>query len=432
MSKPTVERHAESWVLTWPEHSIGMGMDRPRESFRGLEFEVTVQSQLPAGSGHIAGPIKLDLLSSDAQSRFAARMAKRVNGLPLDTWERIVIQACTLVARDYRAPTPSVNLATYTDEDDEADEYLIPGLLPKGETTILYGDGSSAKSLMALRIALSCATGRPLPWGASPAAPVKVLYLDWETNVGKMRSRMARLAAGMGIDLPNLPDIRYRGTVRRRTIRSLTDELPSIREEIDREDIGLVVVDSISYAVNGPLVEDMTARQATNDLRQLAPATRLVIAHLNKDAADNATGPVRPFGSAYFWNGMRSGIEVRKAREQPRGGVMELGVFHRKSNDDELLRPFGLEVHFDGRDGPVEVRKGSIEDIPDLAARTSISSRITAALRRGEMDTPTIAGEIGEDVPTTRKTLERMDNITQIRAGGGRGHAATWGLRAPA
>jgi hypothetical protein len=327
----------------------------------------------------------------------------------------MVVQACAIVSAQWRTPTPTVDLRTVTTTEEV--EYLVPGLIPAKETTVMYGDGESAKSLCALFIAACVRTGSMLPWGAVPKTGA-VLYLDWETNQNTVALRLNRLAAGLGIPTP---EIHYRECV-----RSLVDELPGIREDIRK--IELVIVDSIGFAATGALVEDETARASMNALRQMAPATRLVVAHVSRSDADSTKTKVKPFGSAFFWNGMRSGIEVRRAEDQPDEQIIDVGLFHRKANDGRHHKPVALRVTFDGTNGPIGVDLGDVADVPELGARTALSTRIRMALVRGAKDTRTLAEELDEKEYAVRMALNKMRDVTRISAGGGRGKPTTWGL----
>jgi hypothetical protein len=415
-----VRRDGDTWYFVWPQRQVGFGMDHLKESSDGIHAELTVESVAPGVEGRLAGPVRLNLLSARTQSEIATKLEKRVNGsIGKIDWDTLVTYACAVVAKQYRAPTPIVNLAEV--EASAAVDYLIPGLVPEDETTVLYGDGESAKSLLGLRIACSVVSGHQLPWEDEPVRRCPVLYLDWETNPRTVAGRLRRIALGMAT---NVPEIHYR-----QCFRSLQDELPHIREEISKRKIGLVIVDSIGFAASGALVEDETARSAMNALRQMSPATRLVVAHVSAEAARQTTGAARPFGSAFFWNGMRSGLELRRAEEGADADNIELGLYHRKANDGEHHKPIGISVLFDGRQGAIGFWKADIRDMPDLAARTTLSSRLRDLLRDGQRDTIDLSEELDIPIDTVSKTLRRMPDVVRLSDGGGRGKPATWGLQ---
>ena len=414
MGQPAIQRDGDSWVFSWDEHGVGMGVERLRERSDSLKAEITVESTI---AGRVAGPNTVDLLSARSQAEFANQCAERVNGLSKDVWRGIVVQACARVARDFRQPQPTVAIGDVPEEGPV--EYVIPRLLPQNETTLLYGDGESLKSLLALRLGLSVAACQDVPWGHS-VDPLNVLYLDWETNAHTIATRLRRIARGMEVPLP----LNFYYT---QCLRSLDDELPHIREQISRKHIGLVIVDSIGFAATGGLNEDMTARAALSALRHMGKVTRLVIAHVSKGTAEGQ-GPSRPFGSVFFWNGMRSGIEVRRAEDQPTEDRIDIALYHRKSNDGRHARPIGLSVSFDADAGPIVFEQTEISDVPDLAARASLSERIRETLKSGAMNTREIAAELEAKEDSVLKTLKRMSGKTVVQLHSVRGQLSEWGL----
>lgn len=413
---PEVQRDGDTWVIHWPDHGVAMGVERIKEKGDSLKAEITAESQV---AGRVVGPNTVDLLSARAQTEFANFCSKRVNGLAPELWQAMVVLVCARVAKDYRSPTPTLSLASV--EDTGPVSYLIPYLVPQRETTVLYGDGESSKSLLSLRIAFSIATGYDVPWGHR-VDKGNVLYLDWETTPNTVAARLRRISKAMCSPVPE--NIYYR-----QCFRSLTDELPHIREEISRKHIELVIVDSIGFAASGALVEDETARVSMNALRQMWPATRLVVAHVSKGAAES-NGAIKPFGSAFFWNGMRSGIEVRRSEETVTDNFIDIGLFHRKSNDGRHAKPIGLTVTFDQDGDGILFDQTELEEVGDLASKAPLTQRIRDALKRGAVEPRALAERFDVKEETVARTLRRMPDVVQIRAGGGRGNPAMWGLNA--
>lgn len=417
---PEIKRDGDTWLLKWPEIDVAFGLDHIKDSSDGLRSELTVESMLVGAQGRLAGPVLVNLLSTRSQTETASKLEKRVNGAAGKVdWDQLVSQACAIVAKQFRAPTPVVNLR----EVDTSPEvrYLIPGLVPEDETTVLYGDGESAKSLVALRLGVSVVNGMQLPWLDRTTRMAPVLYLDWETNPRTVAGRLRRISDGM---LTDIPEVHYR-----QCFRTLSDELPHIREEISKLGIGLVIVDSIGFAASGALVEDETARSAMNALRQMSPATRLVVAHVSAETARQTTGVARPFGSAFFWNGMRSGLELRRAETDGDPDSIELGLYHRKANDGEHHKPVGMSVLFDGRAGAIRFIESNVLDTPDLAARTTLSGRLRDLLRRGSWNAEDLAERTESSPDTVLRTLKRMPDVQRLTDGPvGRGQKVEWGL----
>ena len=429
MESANVKRFGDTWQLIWHEHRVGMVFERVHEEREGLWSLVTVSSQHPERQGRIHGPHRLNLWAAQSQSSFAKELESRLH---LEEWKNMLVDGCALVAKQWSEPSPSV----YTDEiqpDLAQLECLVPGpggipLIPMDETTFVYGDSESLKSFLC-QVIVSCVhQGVALPWGEMPKRQLRVLYLDWETNDVVIADRMARIAQGLSIAPIHMA---YRGYLRTRDaspLRMLHDEVANIREQIQREQIGLVVVDSIGFAVAGKLVDDDVARGAMAALRQL-PATRLVVAHISKESAHQPNGRVDPFGSTFFRAGLRSGFEVRRSELQPLDGAVDLAIYHWKSNDGEHVKPFGLRVGFDGQRGAVSVMTQPLSDMPDLSSRTPVLARLQAALRGGDTTIYEAAEEVGESAELVGKTFRRYrDKLFVQTDTGGPGKPARWGL----
>lgn len=431
MELPQIQRFGDVWTMIWPTYQVAMGFDNLQETRDGVVAQVVVESRHPERpQNRIAGPARLNLLSMQSQTQWIKQLSSRLDSVP---WDDILVNACAIVVKQFQAPSPTINLADVdlTDTDDDA---LISGpggvgLVPLGETTFAYGDSESLKSMLGGVIAVCVWKGIALPWGVMPMRTERVLYCDWETTERAQAERMQRIAWGLGLD--ERPMIHYRGTLKSKDaspLRTLIDEVGSLREQIAREQIGLVIVDSIGFAVDGKLVDDDVARGAMRALRQLAPATRLVIAHISKESVEK-TGRVDPFGSAFFRAGIRSGFEVRRSNQDSlEHDLVDVGIFHWKSNDGPHAKPFGLRFHFEPNRGPIRVRTHDLHDVPDLAMRTSLSSRLRNALRKGAATAVDLAEEVDSTPDTVGRTLRRMEDVMRIDQGG-RGEQATWGLR---
>jgi len=387
-----------------------------------------IESSRPLLHGRIFGPQRVNLLSMTAQANLTKALLGRLPELK-DAALSLSTSSCAIVAEQFMRPSPVV----YLDEVIDFGPLTMQApMVPINETTLIYGDSESAKSLFTQRIALSAQFGLPLPWSRGVELPkTNVLICDWETNQRVVSERVQRLAAGLSVPILH-PHIAYRGMLWREAVsplRVLEDELPSLREQITRQNIGLVIVDSIGFAVRGKLIDDDVARGAIMDLRQLGPVTRLVVAHISKESAARSAGRVDPFGSAFFRAGVRSAFEIRRAEEDIRPDHISVGVYHWKANDAPHTPPFGVGIDFDGQSGPISFSLEDMMGTPDLAARTSLSSRLRAQLRTGAQYTPDLARSLEEDVDIVSKTLRRMPDAMQLVAGGGRNNPALWGLR---
>jgi len=81
----------------------------------------------------------------------------------------------------------------------ESAKFLVPGLgINPGAPTGFFGQGFTGKTLIAMSLGLSIATGRPA-WGLYSVRRGRVLHLDYEQGLRLTARRWQRLAAGAGV-----------------------------------------------------------------------------------------------------------------------------------------------------------------------------------------------------------------------------------------
>ena len=125
-----------------------------------------------------------------------------------------------------------------------------------------------------------------------------VLVLDWETDEQEWIKRMRRIADGLGKPLPDT-------IIYRKQRGRLSDDGERIHELVASHGIGLVIVDSVSGAVQGDLNDATPAMTLFDTLGQVGvPA--LLIHHTNK-AGDE-------YGNVYFHNYVRLQWEAKAER----------------------------------------------------------------------------------------------------------------------
>ncbi|MBI3109309.1 MAG: AAA family ATPase [Candidatus Rokubacteria bacterium] len=392
---PEIQRLGDEWAATWPAHGVTLSLGQLRESTDGIHGELSVVSGV-LGEIHWG---RLNLASTSAREGLVRKLDQAAPGLP---WRPILERVCRQAARDLRSGEPARPLVPRL--ADEVTRYLVPKLLLAGETNIIFADGGSGKSLLALAIAEAVRTGTALPGGLVPTAAVPTLFLDYESHRPEHEDRLARLqeAGGASAD----PPIFYRPMT-----RALADEASTLRAEIARHEVGLVIVDSLAPAC-GPEPEgaDAVVRTMTA-LRSFAPATRLVLAHVSKLAAEQRSGPVKPFGSAFVFNLARNIWELRKADEDG-GADLVIAAFHRKSNAGRLYPPLGFRFIF--REGMTSLHAHDIGQAPDLLARTSLAFQIQKTLVPGAQTVADLVEATGSTKDTVARTLRRLRGAGKV------------------
>lgn len=287
-------------------------------------------------------------------------------------------------------------------------EYLIRPFIFKGQSTIIFGHGGTAKSFLALFMAVIAAT----PWLTNPVKAIPppggigTIYLDWETEEGEIRWRLKALRAGCGI--PAGRDIIYR-----RCTRPLADDVEALKKIIADMNIGFLVVDSIAGACGGDLNENKQANGFFSALRDLQCGS-LVVTHLAKGMLDKKGAT--PFGSSYFWNWARSIWEIKKSQESGEDNVA-LGLFHRKANNSKLQYPIGLKLGFISEDEVLQkliITRVDLADNEELSKDLSVPLRILKLLSRTALETEKIAEVLDAKIGTVRVALTRLARSRQI------------------
>lgn len=208
---------------------------------------------------------------------------------------------------------------------------MFEPLVPDGELCILFGDGGTLKSFLGMLLAISTATGRPIPGLGAPSRVGNILYLDYETNQDTHARRLRALAAGLGAT-PVLGRILYR-----QMKRPLHQETTQLRRLIMDRKIVLVIIDSVGMACGGNINDSGDTLKTITALTSLGNCAKFGIGHKNK--MDDF------IGSVYWRNGPRAMWEVNA--EQGAGNTKRVGYIHRKANDDRIREPFAFGVEFE-------------------------------------------------------------------------------------
>lgn len=81
-------------------------------------------------------------------------------------------------------------------------EWVIPGWIPRGTVTVLFGDGGTGKSLVAQQLVTSVTTGRP--WFGLQAERMKTLVVSCEDDGDELHRRQIAINAAMDIDMEDI------------------------------------------------------------------------------------------------------------------------------------------------------------------------------------------------------------------------------------
>jgi AAA domain len=347
-----------------------------------MTAEVTVHTYWPVLD--FVHSAQLNLSSTQARVTLAKHLAGRVRDRELD-WPALVETAIILTRNAFRAGEPSILLRDAPEPATAGP--LLPPLLAADGTTLLYGDGGTGKSLLALAAAVSLHTGLPL-LGLQPAVTRRVAFLDWEWSAPVHKRRLRRL-------LPEgeLPDIRYI-----RCALPLRDDVDRLRRVIREDGIEYAVIDSVALAAGGDPERAETAIEFFGALRQLE-VDALAVAHVTK-----ASDGEKPFGSTFWHNSARATWYVRKAAELG-ASSFTVALVNKKANDAPLSLPLGFAV--DMSDERTTIRPTNLADSPDLAKEIPLRLRIRQELLGGSLTYAELAERLEAKEDSVRATVKR-------------------------
>jgi len=356
----------------------------------------------------------LTLSATGPRETLRKKLAEAAPEIP---WSERLEDACYRLTAAVREGEPIVELTGA--EDAPPVRELLPRLLYEGQVSMVFADGDTGKSLLALALAIAMRSGAALPFGLRPTVTVPVAFLDYETSSAVHDERLRLLSAGLGLVPP--PRLYYK-----RLYRPLVDEAAALAPELARRHVGLVVVDSMIFALatGEGFHEPVTA--FFNALRLLAPAAVLVLSHITgADARGNA--PARPFAGVFAFNGPHGPIWEAK-RDPDITDATAIALTCRKANN--LARkpePFGLR--FVPGDQRITVEPFDLTSAaPQTVVGATLAYRIRLALATADLTTPQLAETLKVDDATLRTTLRRAKAQGAIADLGAQGKAILWGL----
>jgi len=410
-TEPELRREGFDLVLTFPA-GVRFDLRAIRDGREGVRGELTVTHD-----GRRLSWGALPLSSTSARETLRKKLEAVAPGLP---WSESLDDAAFRLTQAAREGEP---LVTLTGIVTSPTRELLPRLLYEGEPTLIYGDGDTGKSLVALTLAVAVHADVALPFGLKPTRAVTAAYLDWETNRDTIEARLAPIAAGLGIDPPAI--------VYKRMTRPLVDEAPQLAAEFARRGVGFVAVDSKMFAVasgdGAAFHEPITAFY--NALRLFAPAASLVLNHVTNADARNG-GPARPFGGAFAFNGPRLIWEAKRDKDVTDATAIAF-TCTKANNLPRKPEPFGLV--FRPSDEATSVEAFNLADAaPTAISSTSLAYRIRLALASASMTVAELSEHLAVKKDTVDRTVRRLSTagaiVTDGDIGEGKARASRWRL----
>lgn len=420
ISVPDMQVVGDVYRLWWNEELVGIDVARVSEHRDGLHAEITIRSERVEKSGLIH-QARFNLASTQARSTLAKTLSGRMAEVD---WAGMLEQLCFKVTERYRKGEPLIDLREVSLTNRP--RWLLEPFLEYGGPTVLFADGGAGKSMFALGIAVSVASGFPIVTDNGPQKVSRVWYMDWEASPEDHRERIGAIAKGYCIEIPDLEPIYYT-----REAGSLMERAPEARTKIAELGVGLVVIDSAAAARGGEPESADTTIKLFNACR-LLECPVLIVDHVVKNADKPSD---KPFGSVYTHNMSRLMWRLTRGEDDEETGI---ALTNTKSNNGRLHPKRGYRMHYETEDGRLELvgwQREEMSNLPGLRGEMSRRDAIREVLVANgrAMTVPDIRACLEADGvkvsnDTVHMTLKRSAGSLFQRVGFGRN--TSWGLAA--
>lgn len=402
MSDHVFRRSGLGYVLELPSIFTTFNLDRIHRSRDGLHGDLTVKTAWP-GIKTFNGmmlAISFNITSGTLRKSVAKSLEDRAPVKdPSDQldWYGFLEELCqgTMMAEREGGDIEEIGER----EDIARPLPLIRPLSDRKQATIVYGDSGTGKSMFVIGAAVSVRTGLEIVPGLLPAEPTKVLYLDYETSADEMDRRLKAICAGAGIPRTTL--------YYKRCYSPLHEMVEQLARQVAENQIGLVIVDPIGYAMGFSRDGGDPAEPALRffgALRML-DSTTICVDHVGK-VKDSMNGNAKPYGSSYKSHAARATWEFQEARKYDTEA--HVALYHRKHNNTRPYPAMGFAMK--ASDTEVTWRSEEIYDA-ELAEAMSNADRISFAMQQHPLRVREISNQTGLPEATVRGELNRLRGV---------------------
>jgi hypothetical protein len=373
----------DAYRLDYPTLGVSFSVAHLHRHHDDLKCELTVNTTLPHART-VNGTLlwtATNLSAARTRAGLAKGLAARSGEAKWDWLGALEILSVRVARAEAEGSSEIRPLADYDlPTDDPA--WTIVGLpILKAHPTILFGDGASGKSMLALFIA------------GTIARDVPVLFCDFEFEAEAHRDRLQRL---FGTGMPR--DLHYV-----RCAQPLVNEVGRLQRWILEHDCRFCIVDSVAFSVDGPPESAEVASGFFRSLRSLNVGS-LSIAHTTK----GENSEQKPFGSTFFSNGARSVWHVKRNDDEGSGSsTVELALSHRKSNTGQRLSTRGIKLGFTG--SMTTVAEFDLAGSADLATTLPIWQRVRSLVSARPMSLADLASELDAKPQSIARIVRRME-----------------------
>jgi RecA-family ATPase len=225
------------------------------------------------------------------------------------------------------APTwPFLDLSKWIDQRPPERHFLVPGLVPGGCVTSLYGDGGSGKTLIALWLMVAMASRYRVNWLGGQALGFKSVGLFSEDDADELVRRLHRICDGCDVDFASVaPHITALPGVGMDTVIAyfadtgelvMTPIMEALLAKVRETGSSLLVLDYAAAIFGGNEIDRFQVSTFMRRLNAIAKENDIAILLLGHPSVDGMKGGRGTSGSTAWRNQSRSFLHLTVDEEQ--------------------------------------------------------------------------------------------------------------------
>lgn len=412
LTAPTLKIEGTKYIVEWDEGVKVECSELYRHSNKHIEADIAIYDYAELNGG----------LLIDGQRPFITKTWRSVISDLEDVsmredWRQRLQQVSRLVKKSFLAGDPAIALGSMPAPPPTKE--IIEGVLWQGTPAIIYGAGGIGKSIFGLQLIQGLHSG--ISVAGQPMPQINAMWLDWETSKPLAYWRNAEILNARNMELGSWPDpdrpesSRTHMVFYKEMVGSLSDNVETLAEEIERFNIGVLLIDSAIPACGGEAEATKPSQDFFTALRAIKPRDRdlsaLIIAHVTKESASTKKPNATPFGSTVWKDRARDTFELI-ASQQKESNYTDFALHHRKSNMGKIRREKGYRVTW--ADGI------TIEDI-DIRKNNELRQTLTIAEQakfhiqeNGALSAEELSDLTGELKKSITEALSKSSDFTSV------------------
>jgi hypothetical protein len=221
----------------------------------------------------------------------------------------------------------------WTGQKPAVREWEVQGWIPRGEVTLLYGDGGIGKTLLAHQYATAAATGKA--WLGQKTRPARVMCFFCEDSADELHRRQIDINAALGVEHADLGNLRLASRKHDENALGVwddkagkmktTDEWKRLRADAVAFGADVIVVDTLSDVFVGNEVQRAQAnafvKQCLGRLAHAIGGSVIALGHPSVAGKNSGEGTS---GSTGWSNAVRSRLYLRYPDKVDSGNIREL------------------------------------------------------------------------------------------------------------